>query len=129
MLQLRKHCEAQAITVRQAQVLNDKDVKRVLAAITKRSHSSTDRAMFMLSDLAGMQVGEIVALKVSDVFGTEGSVKEKIRISSAQTKGARARTVLLNANSQEEMRLYARALVRKTEEPLFVSKWEAVELQ
>lgn len=35
--------------MKQAQVLNDKDIKRVLAAIAKRSYSSRDRAMFMLS--------------------------------------------------------------------------------
>ena len=109
--------------MKQAQVLNDKDVKRVLNAITKRSYSSRDRAMFMLSYLAGMRVGEIAALKVSDVFEVDGRVKEQIRLSSAQTKGAEARTVLLNANAQEELRLYARTLVRKDDDPLFVSKW------
>jgi len=109
--------------MKQAQVLNDKDVKRVLAAITKRSYSSRDRAMFMLSYLAGMRVGEIAALKVSDVFEADGRVKEQIRLSSTQTKGSEARTVLLNAQVQEEMRLYARALTRKGDAPLFVSKW------
>ena len=41
--------------MKQAQVLSDKDIKRVLAAIDKRSYSSRDRAMFMLSLLAGMR--------------------------------------------------------------------------
>ena len=50
--------------MKQAQVLNDKDIKRVLAAIAKRSYSKRDRAMFMLSYLAGMRVGEIAALQV-----------------------------------------------------------------
>ena len=79
--------------------------------------------MFMLSYLAGMRVGEISALKVSDVFEADGRVKEQIRLSSMQTKGSEARTVLLNANAQEELRLYARTLTRKDDEPLFVSKW------
>ena len=109
--------------MKQAQVLNDKDVKRVLAAITKRSYSSRDRAMFMLSYLAGMRVGEIAALRASDGFEADGRVKEQIRLSSMQTKGSEARTVLLNANAQEELRLYARTLTRKDDEPLFVSKW------
>lgn len=108
--------------MKQAQVLNDKDVKRVLAAIAKRSYSTRDRAMFMLSLLAGMRVGEIAALQMSDVYEADGRVKEQIRLSYTQTKGSEARTVLLNAQVQEEMRAYARTLTRKGEQPLFVSK-------
>lgn len=108
--------------MKQAQVLNDKDVKRVLAAIAKRSYGTRDRAMFMLSYLAGMRVGEIAALRVSDVYEADGRVKEQIRLSVAQTKGNEARTVLLNTHVQEELRLYARSLSRKGEQPLFVSK-------
>jgi integrase/recombinase XerD len=108
--------------MKQAQVLNDKDVKRVLAAIARRSYSARDRAMFMLSYLAGMRVGEIAALKVSDVYEADRRVKESIRLSSTQTKGSEARTVLLSAQTQEELRIYARTLTRKDEQPLFVSK-------
>ncbi len=83
--------------MKQAQVLNDKDIKRVLAAIAKRSYSSRDRAMFMLSLLAGMRVGEIAALKIYDVYEADGSVKDSIRLTKDQTKGSEARSVLLNA--------------------------------
>jgi integrase/recombinase XerD len=123
MLLLRKRYDAGAATMKQAQVLNDKDIKRVLAAIAKRSYSSRDRAMFMLSLLAGMRVGEIAALKVCDVYEADGAVKDSIRLTKDQTKGSEARTVLLNAQAQEELRLYARTLSRSAEQPLFVSKW------
>lgn len=109
--------------MKQAQVLNEKDVKRVLAAIAKRGYSSRDRAMFMLSLLAGMRVGEIAALRVSDVYEADGAVKDQIRLNKHQTKGSEARTVLLNAQAQEELRIYARTLSRTGEQPLFVSKW------
>jgi integrase/recombinase XerD len=79
--------------------------------------------MFMLSLLAGMRVGEIAALKVYDVYEADGTVKDSIRLSSAQTKGSEARTVLLNAQAQEELRIYARTLSRIGEQPMFVSKW------
>ena len=108
--------------MKQAQVLSERDVKRVLAAIAKRSYSSRDRAMFMLSYLAGMRVGEIAALRVSDVYEADGTVKAQIRLASTQTKCAEARTVLLNAQAQEELRVYARSQSRKGEQPLFVSK-------
>jgi integrase/recombinase XerD len=109
--------------MKQAQVLNDKDVKRVLAAIAKRSYSSRDRAMFMLSLLAGMRAGEIATLKVSDVYEVDGAVKDQIRLAKHQTKGSEARTVLLNAQAQEELRTYGRTLPRSGAQPLFDSKW------
>lgn len=109
--------------MRQAQVLGEKDVKRVLAAISKRSYSARDRAMFMLSLLAGMRVGEISALKVSDVYEANGKVRDHIRLSKDQTKGSEARTVLLNAQVQAELITYSHTLARKCQEPLFVSKW------
>jgi integrase/recombinase XerD len=108
--------------MKQAQVLNERDVKRVLAVITKRSYSSRDRAMFMLTYLAGMRVGEVAALRVCDVYETDGRVKEQIRLAKHQTKGNEARTVLLNAQAQEELRMYSRTLSRSGTEPLFVSK-------
>ena len=109
--------------MKQPQVLNERDVKRVVAAIAKRSYSKRDRAMFMLSLLAGMRVGEIAALNVDDVYEADGSVKAQIRLSKHQMKGSEARTVLLNAQAQEELRIYARTLNRTGEQPLFVSKW------
>lgn len=109
--------------MKQAQVLSEKDVKRVLAAISKRSYSTRDRAMFMLSYLAGMRVGEIASLTVADVYEVGGNPRDSIRLNKHQTKGSEARTVLLNVQVQEELRTYAKTLARTGGEPLFVSKW------
>lgn len=109
--------------MKQAQVLSEKDVKRVLSAIAKRSYSTRDRAMFLLTLLAGMRVGEVAALRVSDVYEDDGRVKDQIVLTKHQTKGNEARVVLLNTQVQEELRMYARTLTRKNDEPLFVSKW------
>lgn len=108
--------------MKQAQVLSERDVRRVLAAITKRPYAARDRAMFMLSLLAGMRVGEIAALRISDAYEADDTVKPQIRLDSSQTKGGEARTVLLNTQVQEELRQYAKTLSRKAEQPLFVSK-------
>ena len=75
--------------MRQAQFLADNDARRLLAAITKRSYSGRDRAMFMLSLLAGMRVGDIAALKACDVYEADGLVKDSIRLKKDQTKGMR----------------------------------------
>jgi integrase/recombinase XerD len=109
--------------MRQAQVLSDRDVSRVLAAIGKRTYGHRDRAMFMLSLLSGMRVGEIAALKVMDAYEADGTVRDHIRLSAKQTKGSEARTVLLNERMRDELRLHARTMPRKGDQPLFVSKW------
>jgi integrase/recombinase XerD len=79
--------------------------------------------MFMLSLLAGMRVGEIAALRVSDAYEADGTVRDHIRLAGHQTKGSEARTVLLNQRMQDELGLYARTLTRKGDQQLFVSKW------
>jgi len=103
--------------MKQAQVLSEKDVKRVLAAIARRGSSARDRAMFQLSYLAGMRVGEIAALRVCDAY------EAQIRLDKSQTKGGEARTVLLNAQAQAELIAYQRGLLRGGEAPLFVSRY------
>lgn len=81
---------------RQVQVLSARDVTRVLAAIANRSYGHRDRAMLMLSLLAGTRVAEIAALSVSDAYAADGTVCDHIRLLAKQTNGSGARTVLLN---------------------------------
>jgi integrase/recombinase XerD len=64
--------------------------------------------MFQLSIYAGMRVGEIAALRWNDVFTPKGTVRPQIQLSAAQTKGHKARTVLLNAQVQRELAAYGR---------------------
>ena len=66
--------------------------------------------MFMLGSLAGMRIGEIAALRVSDVLTPEGAVRNEIQLTAAQTKGSEARTVLLNTQLQGELETYLRTL-------------------
>ena len=91
--------------MRQAQVLSDRDVTRVLAAIAKRSYGHRHRAMFMLSCWLACGWREIAALSVSDAYEADGTVRDHIRLSSKQTKGSEARTVLLNERMQEEIQV------------------------
>ena len=64
----------------------------------------------MLGHLAGMRVGEIAALQVSDVLTSEGTVRNEIQLTAAQTKGSEARTVLINTQLQGELEIYLRTL-------------------
>lgn len=47
---------------KQAKVLSESELKRLLAIIAQRKHAARDRAAVMLSFYAGLRVGEIAAL-------------------------------------------------------------------
>ena len=103
--------------------MTEREIKRVFADITERPFAERNRAMFQLSIYAGMRVGEIAALTWGDVFTPDGKVREQIQLTAAQTKGHKARTVLLNAQVQRELAVYGKAQgVRASGAPLFISK-------
>lgn len=92
--------------MKQAPVLTERDVKRVLQHCTHTAFPARNRCVFMLGYLSGMRIGEIAALKVSDVLTAESEVRSAIQLTAAQTKGREARTVLLNAQLRAELSVY-----------------------
>ena len=72
--------------MKQAKVLNEGELKRLLAVIAQRKHAARDRAAVMLSFYAGMRVGEIAALTISDVFDAEGRARDQIRLRAEITQ-------------------------------------------
>ena len=108
--------------MKRSHVLNEREIKRVFATIARSAYPARNRAMFTLSIYAGMRVGEIAALMARDVVGQDGNVRGQIQLSSEQTKGNEARTVLLNAYVQGELADYVRKAKPAAEGPLFASK-------
>lgn len=108
--------------MKQAQVLNERDVKQVLAHITRSAFPARNRCMFLLALYSGMRVGELAALNVGDVIDSKGKVREQIMLKPHQTKGRHARTVLLNQLAQAELERYLRGRQVDSSEPLFTSK-------
>lgn len=109
--------------MKQAQVLTDKDCKRVMAHVSRSQFANRNRCALQLSWLAGMRVGEIAALNFADVVDLDGNVRSEIQLKAAQTKGNKGRTVLLNAQAQAEIAIYVRTLKNPTpQEPLFFSR-------
>ena len=96
--------------MKQAPVLTDRDIKRMLQHLTRTAFPARNRCVFMLGSLAGMRVGEIAALRISHVLTPEGAVRNEIQLTAAQTKGSEARTVLLNMQLQGELEIYLRTL-------------------
>ncbi len=94
----------------QASVLSDADIRRVFRVIETTRYSERNRVAFMLSIYAGMRVGEIAALKTSDVFNQYGDVRSEIKLGAHQTKGSKGRTVILSRHIRAKIGAYRDSL-------------------
>jgi len=90
----------------QARVLTEKELRKVLNYCNTQPHATRNRTMLLCTHMAGMRVGEVAALTVSDVLAMDGTVKEEIALSAQQTKGNRARTVLVPRKLRDELTSY-----------------------
>ena len=94
----------------QAKTLSDKNLKIVLATISANRHPARNRAMLLMSVYAGCRVGEIAAMRFSDVVAADGSIKDEIRLAAEQTKGDRGRVVLVADKLKKELATYIATL-------------------
>ena len=110
--------------MKQAPVLNEREKQRMLQHLQRTSYAARNRCMLQLSWLAGMRVGEIAALDVGDVLGADGVIRAEIQLRADQTKGDKARTVLVNSQLQAELERYMKTLDKQLEpkRPLISSR-------
>ena len=90
----------------QAKVLNERDVRRVLLFIANNRHAVRNRAMFLTLQFTGMRCGELSALQISHVVGSDGKIKDEINLTAEQTKGSEGRTVYLSKKAKDEIENY-----------------------
>jgi len=96
----------------QARVLTERDISRVLRFIANHKYASRNRAMFLLTTQTGMRIGEVAALRLSQVLTREGNIRDEIRLAPDQTKGGRGRLVVLSDKAQREIYQYLSARFR-----------------
>lgn len=96
--------------MKQAKVLDDREFRRVLAAISTMKYAARNRAALMLSFYAGLRVGEIAALRISDILDSRGEVREQIRLRASITKSGEARTVFVGEKLRDELVRYVAGL-------------------
>ena len=107
----------------QASVLSDNDIRRIFRIIETTRHADRNRVAFVLSIYAGMRVGEIAALKISDVINQHGEVRSEIKLGANQTKGKKGRTVILSGRVRREIGAYLKSQPeRHFDSPLIYSK-------
>lgn len=111
---------------KQAKTLNERELQRLLDFVTKTKNQKRNRAILLLTHLAGMRIGEVAATRVCDVLASDGTVRKEVQLSAAQTKGDKSRTVLLNERMQAELGAYLLTVrVRDPKQPLFPSQRSA----
>jgi integrase/recombinase XerD len=92
--------------MKQAATLTKRQLKIVLAHCATRQHAARDRAIVMVSFLAGLRAKEIAALMLSDVIDAEGHIRSSFILSPEQTKGRKARRVFVSERLQRELGAY-----------------------
>ena len=107
----------------QAKTLSESELKIVLAVVDKGRNPKRNRLMLLLSHWAGMRVGEVAAVKIGDVLNDNGIVNNEIRLSAEQTKGNKARTVMLADKLRKEIGSYCASLTKlDSKMPLIASQ-------
>ncbi len=93
----------------QARVLTERELRRVLNYCNTQPHSARNRTMLLSTHLAGMRCKEVAALRICDVLATDGTIRDEIALSATQTKGNKARSVLLPRKLRDELQGYLQA--------------------
>ena len=73
--------------MKQAPVLTDEQVKKLLKMTSVTRHSARNRLVIILSYYVGLRACEIASLKVGDVVDGEGQVKDTVLLTKEMTKG------------------------------------------
>ena len=109
--------------MRQAQTLNEAQLRRVIKYTRSRRHPVRDETIILTSFYAGLRAKEIAALTVGNVFDEEGNVRTQFILSAEQSKGGQTRTVYLNQRFRKALLEYS-ACIRITDpqRPLFESQ-------
>lgn len=89
--------------MKQARVVSDQELKRFLAVVTAGKHSHRNRIAVMLSYLAGLRVGEIAQLKISDVYQSGDTVRDQILLPAGYTKTNDARLIFVSKKLKKEL--------------------------
>ena len=109
--------------MRQAQTLNEAQLRRVIQYCRSRRHPTRDETIILISFYAGLRAKEIAALTVGNVFDEAGAVRTQFILSAEQSKGGQTRTVYLNQRFRKALLEYS-ACIRITDpqRPLFESQ-------
>lgn len=94
----------------QARTLTDAEFNWLLDQIQRRPRAHRNAMMLKMLHGAGLRVGELAALLVSDVVNVDGSIRDQIILKPHQTKGHQQRIVYLNEKLKIELADYVKTI-------------------
>jgi integrase/recombinase XerD len=107
----------------QAATLSEAQVKRALRFCQSRKHSTRDSTILLFSLYTGLRAKELAALRISDVYDSNGAVRTQFTLSKQQSKGNRTRVVFVNKPLSVQLVAYAQLRnIKDAAEPLFRSQ-------
>jgi integrase/recombinase XerD len=89
-----------------AKSLTAEEITTVLNHIAHNSYAQRNRAMFLLTAMAGLRVSEVAGLTVGDVRNADGTVRTEVYLAAHRVKHNHARTVFINSRLQQELAAY-----------------------
>lgn len=107
--------------MKQARVLTQAEIKRVLVYCNGTKHPIRNRLAVMLSHYAGLRVGEIAALTWDQLVDANGDVRQQFYLEAQTTKSNEARLVYVNAKLATELTA-AQNLIKSTNGPVIRSQ-------
>jgi integrase/recombinase XerD len=81
-------------TTGQARVLDERELKQVLAVTAAGNHAARNVAIVVLSNYLGLRAKELAVLKIGDVYA-DGAIKKLLRLVAGYTKGGKHRDLSL----------------------------------
>jgi len=97
--------------MKQARVLTQAEIKRVLTYCNGTKHPVRNRLLVLLSHYAGLRVGEIAALTWDQLVDVNGGIRDQFYLAAHATKSKEARLVHINAKLAGEL-LAAKNLIK-----------------
>lgn len=89
--------------MKQARVLTQAEIKRVLTYCNGTRHPIRNRLAVMLSHYAGLRVGEIAALTLDQLVDANGEIRNQFYLEAQTTKSNEARLVHVNTKLAAEL--------------------------
>ena len=103
-----------------AKVLTKDEIKRVMRIADTGKNGLRDKTALALSIFSGMRIGEIAALKISDVRGIDGKAVAVINLSKHQTKGNRSRRVFTSDELRKILDQYLTQISKLDDNKAFI---------
>ncbi len=107
----------------QAVALNDEQHKDFILYLSNTRHNVRDTLIYLLTCRAGMRIGSVAKLKLSDVVDSSGEPKQVITLSKNITKGRKTIRAFINhIEVQEALRNWLKIRGNRKLDTLFITQ-------